>query len=77
MQKRLTQVETSLNHQLRMEKEAMLKLTQAHDEATAELDVKHKEIQEVSVRESSYSHLQLALQSSLSLSRGLELDVVH
>lgn len=52
MQKRLTQVETSLNHQLRMEKEAMLKLTQAHDEATAELDVKHKEIQEVRVRES-------------------------
>jgi hypothetical protein len=52
VQKRLTQVETSLNHQLRMEKEAMLKLTQAHDEATAELDVKHKEIQEVRVRES-------------------------
>jgi hypothetical protein len=46
-QKRLTKVETGLNHQLRTDKESKLHLMQVHEEDVARLEVKNKETQEV------------------------------
>lgn len=45
--KRLTKVETGLNHQLRTDKESKLHLMQVHEEDVARLEVKNKETQEL------------------------------